>query len=1016
MPKINAYSRDNYNNTLSFLDLHISWLNQPVLTTSDPTFNSVTTTEDVIVGRDLYVEGNAVINGNTTIISTDIVEIKDNIVLINSEETGAGVTLNLAGVEVERGTLPNFQTVFQESTDLYKIGEVGNLQAVATREDLPLDKGIMVYNDLLNRIDSTTTIELPITFSAGVNSTSSSTGTVILSGGGGLGVTGDIYTDNRLYIKGTTYSSYLDSNVSDELIANSGTNFVFQQATTSEIKVPTDVYLTFSAATKRIFSAGTNLTIENSTANVNFVTVNNGSVILPTNTYLEWTSTNRIRYNSTDLVLDSSGQFLVTNSTASTSSLLGAVRFEGGLSISNTTNAVSSTNGGTLTAAGGAAIAKDLYIGGNQYLTGNQFITGNLDVDGLTTLDETSINTNDGQFVVTGSNGMNVLVSNTSTIRSTVGNVVLDSDAGVVSLIGQTGILLDANAGISIDGGGASNFSTTVGTITISGIGLNLSGNTGEIDLSTTSTIDINSGIGGITLDSTDTTLGIKIGTALANVPVVIGNSVSQVIVSDNLYIGGSIEANDNTLILHTNGGDSGLLLKRDQTPNNVSSGDVIIDTPLQTSTFQAGSSTPGTLVLNASASALDDFYNGMWIQITSGPGSGQVRRIKDYNGTSKTATLYITADNTSTFFDGLNLTTAPSAGNTYSIYNRYYSSFYYSESSDEFKFTYSSLDNVSFTEPPVYAGIHIAGLIAENQALFQLGYIVDYTSATAVIVRKNGDTGNVFTVDTSAGNVIVANPDNVGSTGIIFEQYDNVNSTTVYSSVISSIIDNTAIQGQLDFNVQKDNVLSSFIRLVGTSSSTVDFTSDVDTVQFLNTTASSSSTVASVVMSGGLSISNTTNSTSSTVGGGLTVAGGVGIAQDVYIGGNLNVTGTISAGVTTPSITVSNGVNITGIVSVVENKLIANGSERILSATFRFTPTTTAILTSFEFTVPGVTTFANVYSVNVCINGYTNDADPVNLENQTGFAVTGTNRAKVKLTANGTAVHTIQIISRYTV
>lgn len=1014
MPKINAYSRDNIYNTLSFLDLHISWLNQPLLTTSSPTFNNVTTTQDVIIGRDLYVEGNAIVNGNTTIISTDIVEIKDNIVLINSEETSAGVTLNLAGVEVERGTLNNFQSVFEESTELYKIGEVGNLQAVATREDLPLDKGIMVYNDLLNRIDSTTTIELPITFTGAVSSTSSSTGTVIITGG--MGITGDIYVDNTLHIKGTTYASYLDANSSDELIVNAGTNFVFQQAASSEIKVPTDVYLTFSEATKRIFSAGTNLTLENSTGNVNFTTVNNGSVILPVNTYLEWNATNRIRYNSTDLVVDSSGQFLVTNTTASTSNLLGAVRLQGGLSISNTTNATSSTNGGTFTSAGGGAFAKDLYIGGNEYVTGNKFVTGNLDVDGLTTLDETSINTNDGQFVVTGSNGINVLVANTTTIRTTVGNVVLDSDTGLISLIGETGILLDANAGISIDAAGASNFSTTTGSITISSIGLNLAGNAGEIDLTTSNAIDLNSGTGGITLDTTDTVLGIKIGTALSNVPITIGNNVSQVIVSDNLYIGGSLEANDNTLILHTNGGDSGLLLKRDQTPNNTSLGDVIIDTPLQTSTFQTGSTTPGTLILNASASSLDDFYNGMWIYITSGPASGQVRRIKDYNGTSKTVTLYITSDNTSTFFDGLDLIVAPSAGDTYSIYSRYYSSLYYSESSDEFKFTYLPLDNTTFSEPTLYAGIHIGGLIAENQALFQLGYIVDYTSATAVIVRKNGDTGNVFTVDTSSGNIIVANPDNIGSTGIIFEQYDNLNNTTIYSSITSSIIDNTTIQGQVDFNVQKDNVLSSFIRLIGTTISTVDFTSDVDIVQFLNTTASTSSSAASVVMSGGLSISNTTNSSSATVGGCLTIAGGGAIAKDLYIGEDLFVTGTFSAGVSTPVVTVSNSVNITGTVSVVENKLIANGDERILSATFRFTPTSTSLLTSFEFTVPGITSFANIYSVNVCINGYTNDADPINLENQTGFAVIGTNRTKVKLTANGTAVHTIQIISRYTV
>jgi hypothetical protein len=252
MPKINAYSRNNIQNSLGLIDLHAFWLNQSVTTTSDPTFNSVTTTGGIFTGGDVIISGDLTVNGSSTIISTDIVEIQDNIILLNAEETSSGITLNLAGIEIERGTLTNFQAVYEESTDLYKIGEVGTLQAVATREDTPLDKGIMVYNDILDRIDSVTTIELPITFSAGNNSTSSITGTIIITGGEGLGVTGDIYTDSQIYIKGSNYSSYIESNASDEFIINSGSNFVFQQNSGSHIKVPTDVLLTFSSVNQNI--------------------------------------------------------------------------------------------------------------------------------------------------------------------------------------------------------------------------------------------------------------------------------------------------------------------------------------------------------------------------------------------------------------------------------------------------------------------------------------------------------------------------------------------------------------------------------------------------------------------------------------------------------------------------------------------------------------------------------------------------------------------------------------------
>jgi hypothetical protein len=71
-----------------------------------------------------------------------------------------------------------------------------------------------------------------------------------------------------------------------------------------------------------------------------------------------------------------------------------------------------------------------------------------------------------------------------------------------------------------------------------------------------------------------------------------------------------------------------------------------------RTGTAQAGAST--TITLDASASATDDIYNGSTITITGGTGSGQVRVISDYVGSTKVATVSVafatTPDNTSTF------------------------------------------------------------------------------------------------------------------------------------------------------------------------------------------------------------------------------------------------------------------------------------------------------------------------------------------------------------------------------
>ncbi len=68
--------------------------------------------------------------------------------------------------------------------------------------------------------------------------------------------------------------------------------------------------------------------------------------------------------------------------------------------------------------------------------------------------------------------------------------------------------------------------------------------------------------------------------------------------------------------------------------------------------TLQAGTST--TVTLKATASATNDVYNGMYVNITGGTGSGQTRLIVDYNGTTKVATVYeaftVTPDGTSTY------------------------------------------------------------------------------------------------------------------------------------------------------------------------------------------------------------------------------------------------------------------------------------------------------------------------------------------------------------------------------
>ena len=87
----------------------------------------------------LVVNGNLVVSGTTTTLNTQNVNVSDNVITINDGDVGPGVTSGNAGIEVYRGpTTPNYKFTYEESTQSFKIGEEGNLQPVATREDTPI--------------------------------------------------------------------------------------------------------------------------------------------------------------------------------------------------------------------------------------------------------------------------------------------------------------------------------------------------------------------------------------------------------------------------------------------------------------------------------------------------------------------------------------------------------------------------------------------------------------------------------------------------------------------------------------------------------------------------------------------------------------------------------------------------------------------------------------------------------------------------------------------------------------
>lgn len=72
----------------------------------------------------IVLDGNLTVMGSTTSVETINSTIKDNIIVLNKDESGTGVTQGTAGIEVERGIATNTTFLFNESADAWetKIG------------------------------------------------------------------------------------------------------------------------------------------------------------------------------------------------------------------------------------------------------------------------------------------------------------------------------------------------------------------------------------------------------------------------------------------------------------------------------------------------------------------------------------------------------------------------------------------------------------------------------------------------------------------------------------------------------------------------------------------------------------------------------------------------------------------------------------------------------------------------------------------------------------------------------
>lgn len=103
---------------------------------------AMTVAGDAEVGGDLDVHGHATLHGGATIIGDPVyvdsenVRTKDNEIVLNEGESGAGITAGISGIRMKRGSLADALLRFVEADDRFYAGIDGALEKLAYLADV----------------------------------------------------------------------------------------------------------------------------------------------------------------------------------------------------------------------------------------------------------------------------------------------------------------------------------------------------------------------------------------------------------------------------------------------------------------------------------------------------------------------------------------------------------------------------------------------------------------------------------------------------------------------------------------------------------------------------------------------------------------------------------------------------------------------------------------------------------------------------------------------------------------
>ena len=177
------------------------------------------------IDNELTVTGNLTVTGTTNSVETTNTRITDRVVTYNQGESGAGVTGQYAGIEIDRGSLDDALLVFNETTDTFQISTDGGSSYV----NILTGSGGSGLSDV---VDDTTP-----QLGGGLDLNSQD-----ITGTGNIDITGSITTDSNLVLTdasapssisgatilyagtasgGGTGLFFVDGSTSDELVSKS---------------------------------------------------------------------------------------------------------------------------------------------------------------------------------------------------------------------------------------------------------------------------------------------------------------------------------------------------------------------------------------------------------------------------------------------------------------------------------------------------------------------------------------------------------------------------------------------------------------------------------------------------------------------------------------------------------------------------------------------------------------------------------------------------------------------------